>query len=764
MIQFRGADWDKSLSDGIIKGMAIGNQVRESKAQYDYGKASDAAKGAYDTAMKEAGDDVAKQDAARRAFNTSMNQAAFDYNKYTGRVNEADAAQRRMTQEDFRAGHMQQWARDNGEYGNVAPTTQWTPESGFTGGGNGAPTTQWTPEGGFTGGPSRAQAPAAQAPAAATGGAPQGRMSQADFNTQFMAPYEKNHSYYDQKIVDDLNTDTIAKVQGIQYSLGRPGELMMSVNGKPSGAMQITDQMRAPFLKNLQDMEYAKYGGGAVGPQTAIPTGGRAMIKNAQDPSAMQLGGALGGGTPDPTVPSGEVAGGEAQLQTGRPQGMITADNVPVNYRDQYNTHLSPEDEAAYQAWAKKNGRENDVEDYDMRGAWLEAKQKGVSLEDGRGHYPDTYKKPNHPTFSDQSKYNGEGGVKGGTWSKTEDGRDVFTPNRDLSPQEQQSLKEYFAKNEPNAILNLGGNGTQAQAQAQAQQARPTPIQQARAARPQQGVVTTPNGNVSLNRQGHPTSAAEDAQAMLDAIRNGNLPKEMKPFYEFMVKNEARMQAYYNAFARAFGHWPTDYEKDKMLNIALGAEKSRHNKATEDLVRRGQDLSFLKSQKGQKPEEFKVSEEMNENGGYPILNESGFPIAVMHNVTEKGGKEAYPIITPPGWTKQRATALVNDLFGRFRGFKPSDIRTDPRSMRTLIRIGNEVFTVEGAEEMLAETANDVAKYKGSKAAAEDAKEMKRREAMRGITEKSKKAKRNEQVRKELYGGDITASQKPWRED
>ena len=696
MIQYKGADWGEALGKGVLRGIAIGDQIRESKAQYDYGKASDAAKGAYDIAMKEAGDDVAKQDAARRAFNTSMNQAAFDYNKYTGRINEADAAQRRMTQEDFRAG--------------------------------------------------------------------------------FMQKYDQDHGYYDKAIIDDLNTDTMAKVTGTTYSINKPGELTISQGGKPVQTLPITDQMRAPFLQNLQDMEYAKYSGGGLGQQPTAFAGGRAVIQNAQDPKNMRLGGALGGGTPDPTVPSGEVAGGETQLQTGRPQGMITADNIPVSYRDQYNTRLSPEDEAAYQAWAKKNGRENDVEDYDMRGAWLEAKQKGVSLEDGRGHFPDTYKKPNHPTFSDQSKYNGEGGVKGGTWSKTEDGRDVFTPNRELSPQEQQSLKEYFAKNEPNAVLNLGGNGAQAQAPTQAQQAqapaqaqqakqaRPTPIQQARAARPQQGVVTTPNGNVSLNRQGHPTSAAEDAQAMLDAIRNGTLPKEMKPFYEFMVKNEARMQAYYNAFARAFGHWPTDYEKDKMLNIAKGAEEARHNKATEELARRGQDLSFLKSQKGQKPEEFKVSEEMNENGGYPILNESGFHIAVMYNVTEKGGKESYPIITPPGWTKQRATGLVNDLFDRFRGFKPSDIRTDPRGMRTLIRIGNEVFTVEGAEEMLAKTANDVAQYKGSKAAAEDAKEMRRREAMQGITEESKKAKRNEQVRKELYGGDITASQKPWRED
>ena len=692
MIQYKGTDWGSALGSGILKGIAIGNQYRQSKAQSDYSNAADAAKAQYDTAMKEAGDDVAKQDAAGAAYNKSLNEAAFNYNKYLGRVNEADAAARRGYQEDFRAQHAQQGAQ-----------TQET-----------------------------------AAPA---------KMSQEEFGAQFMAPYNKDHSYYDKSIVDDLNTDTIAKVQGIQYSLGRPGELTISQGGKPVQTVPITDQMRAPFIKNLQDMEYAKYGG-SLGQQTAMPAGGA----GAQGTKAMALGGALGGGTQDPTTPSGEVAGGETQQQVGRPQAMITADNVPTSYRDRYNTRLSPEDEAAYQAWAKKNGRENDVEDYDMRGAWLEAKQKGVSLEDGRGHFPDTYKKPNHPTFSDQSKYNGAGGAKGGTWSKTEDGRDVFTPNRKLSTEEEKSLKAYFAKNEPNAVLNLSGKA-EATVQAKA-----SSIQQARAAVPQRAM------------RGQPTTVADDAQAILEAIKTGNLPKEMKPFYEFMVKNETRLQDYYTAFARRFGHWPTDYEKDRMLNVAIGAEHARHNKAMEDEAKRTHDMAFAAKMLRQggagateEPELLTVGEEANENGGYPVFNKSKFQVGTVYNVTEKGGKEAYPVVTPPGWTKERTTGLINDLFARFRGFKPSDIRTDPRSMRTLIRIGNEMYDVEGAEEMLASTANEVAKYKGSKAYEQDQKEAVRRQRLRGVTEKSEKERKNAEVRKALYGGDIT-SQTPWRED
>lgn len=76
-----------------------------------------------------------------------------------------------------------------------------------------------------------------------------------------------------------------------------------------------------------------------------------------------------------------------------------------LTYR--FNTELSPEDESLYQAWKKANRHGfSDEYDYDMRGAWL-AGNRG----DSNMHFPDEFKKPNHPTFSTQSRYYGMDGV-----------------------------------------------------------------------------------------------------------------------------------------------------------------------------------------------------------------------------------------------------------------------------------------------------------------------------------------------------------------
>lgn len=123
------------------------------------------------------------------------------------------------------------------------------------------------------------------------------------------------------------------------------------------------------------------------------------------------------------------------------------------DFSDQYNTKLTPDEEKQFQKWAKESGREKDVYDYDLRGAWKEL-QSGEMSEDARGHLGDKYKKPNHPTFSSQSIYaNGDGG----TWSVDAAGHDVFTPGKKLSEAQADYLREYFARVEPGAVLNLDG-------------------------------------------------------------------------------------------------------------------------------------------------------------------------------------------------------------------------------------------------------------------------------------------------------------------
>lgn len=125
----------------------------------------------------------------------------------------------------------------------------------------------------------------------------------------------------------------------------------------------------------------------------------------------------------------------------------------PDDMSGQYNTQLTPEQETEYKAWAKQQGRERDVENYDLRGAWLEL-QNGTMTEDERGHLGDKYKKPNHPTFSTESIYNGKDGYQGGVWSRNGN-VDVYTPQHKLTPEQAKRLKLYFAQNEEGVALNL---------------------------------------------------------------------------------------------------------------------------------------------------------------------------------------------------------------------------------------------------------------------------------------------------------------------
>ena len=123
----------------------------------------------------------------------------------------------------------------------------------------------------------------------------------------------------------------------------------------------------------------------------------------------------------------------------------------PKDFTNEYNTKLSAEEEKEFQKWAKEQGRERDLFDYDLRGAWKEM-QSGAMQEDDRGHLGDKYKKPNHPTFSNQSIYSNDQNV-GGKWEER-GGQTIFTPGRKLSKAEADFLQRYFAEVEPGVVLN----------------------------------------------------------------------------------------------------------------------------------------------------------------------------------------------------------------------------------------------------------------------------------------------------------------------
>jgi len=79
---------------------------------------------------------------------------------------------------------------------------------------------------------------------------------------------------------------------------------------------------------------------------------------------------------------------------------------------DKYDTHLSPRDEQKFQAWKKDNAPNDSGEDYDLRGAYKEGFERDIKS----GHWSDKFKKPNHPTFSDQSQYAKDEPEKAGHW------------------------------------------------------------------------------------------------------------------------------------------------------------------------------------------------------------------------------------------------------------------------------------------------------------------------------------------------------------
>lgn len=90
---------------------------------------------------------------------------------------------------------------------------------------------------------------------------------------------------------------------------------------------------------------------------------------------------------------------------------------------NEYNTDLGG-DEDKFQAWKAENAPKDSGYDYDLRGAY----KAGVKADPESGHWPDTFKKPNHPTFSNQSQYaTGANRAKAGYWK----GDEYVPPGRD---------------------------------------------------------------------------------------------------------------------------------------------------------------------------------------------------------------------------------------------------------------------------------------------------------------------------------------------
>lgn len=124
---------------------------------------------------------------------------------------------------------------------------------------------------------------------------------------------------------------------------------------------------------------------------------------------------------------------------------------VPVEH-DPYNpfVNLVPTDEDPFAAKGAQSSSPPPI-DYDYAGAAAAGLKP-----DERGHMPDTYKLPNHITFSNESVYHGKNGTAGGQWDKLPDDKWMFTPGRtNLENYSPIQLQQYFQQYEPDSLLNI---------------------------------------------------------------------------------------------------------------------------------------------------------------------------------------------------------------------------------------------------------------------------------------------------------------------
>jgi len=133
-------------------------------------------------------------------------------------------------------------------------------------------------------------------------------------------------------------------------------------------------------------------------------------------------------------------------------------DDIEMLFLDSYNTKLTPQEEAEFLKWAKERSKLEgrnilmDLGAYDVRGFW---KSKDYEKVKPGQHGFDTWKKPNHPTFSDQSVYHKsvlpDGTIAvGGHWTNDDQ---FILGDSNMNIFGVDNLKNYMNKFEPQIKL-----------------------------------------------------------------------------------------------------------------------------------------------------------------------------------------------------------------------------------------------------------------------------------------------------------------------
>lgn len=127
-------------------------------------------------------------------------------------------------------------------------------------------------------------------------------------------------------------------------------------------------------------------------------------------------------------------------------------------FRENFNTVLSPDEEWRFHTVCDEMCKclEDELTDYDLRGAF---KDGGLYV----NVLPNKYRKPNHPLFDTESIYDGMpdihhgGEYEGGSWGRSESGRDVFIPSKKMiaTTHPKGWLKGWMVNHHPSILLML---------------------------------------------------------------------------------------------------------------------------------------------------------------------------------------------------------------------------------------------------------------------------------------------------------------------
>lgn len=90
---------------------------------------------------------------------------------------------------------------------------------------------------------------------------------------------------------------------------------------------------------------------------------------------------------------------------------------------------------------------------YDLQGAWKDIKAGKIQFDPNTGHLPDTYKKPNHITFSNESKYHNGKDFNGGQWEQNGNRWKFKVSPQTVQLYGKDYLQKYFSENEKDVDL-----------------------------------------------------------------------------------------------------------------------------------------------------------------------------------------------------------------------------------------------------------------------------------------------------------------------